>query len=201
MNKELVKNQVEEDSLLPVDLEIASFVLRSGGTLLYPTETVWGLGCDATDEDAVQQLKELKHINDNKAFIILVDSIDMLREYVGFFPEVAMQILKDATRPTTLIYPKAKGLAKNVIAEDGSIAIRITTNTFCLALMKKTKAPLVSTSANMSGKDTPKEFGEIDIDLIYNADYVVRWGQDMEFENTPSSIVKILENGETIKIR
>jgi L-threonylcarbamoyladenylate synthase len=196
-----VQKTHSEENVYKVDLEIATFVLRSGGTLLYPTETVWGLGCDATNEDAVQGLLELKRTYEQKALLVLVDSFDMAREYVKKMPHKATQILDQTDGPTTIVYPGAFNLAKNILDLDGSIGIRITTNPFCLDLIKAFKKPIVSTSANFAGKPTPQAFGDIDIDLIYNADYVVRYGQDAQSASKPSRVVKILENGEAKTIR
>ena len=196
------ENEKEDrDQQLQIDLEIASFVLRSGGTLVYPTETVWGIGCDATDEEAVDLVFELKKTRDRKALLVLVDSPEMLKEYVKKIPNSALQVLKEAEKPTTIIYPEAKNLASNVVAEDGSIGIRITTNPFCLELLKRFKKPIVSTSANFSGEETPSKFDDINIDLVYNADYVVRSEQINQILSEPSRIIKILENGETVTIR
>ena len=197
--KEVIENEKEKQ--LFIDLELATFVVRSGGTLVYPTDTVWGIGCDATNEEAVEQVLELKKTEDSKALIVLVDSLDMAKEYLKKFPQVALNILSDIKKPTTIIYPGANNIAKNVIAEDGSIGIRITTNSFCKELIKRIKKPIVSTSANISGEPTPKKFNEINIDITYNADYVVRWGQDEDMESEPSAIIKILDNGETLNIR
>lgn len=196
-------NRIEylQDHQQKIDLDIATFVLRSGGVLLYPTETVWGLGCDATDEEAVQELLNLKRTKEQKALIVLVDSIDMVKEYLKSFPQKAEQIIQDIEKPTTIIYPFADNLANNVTAPDGSIGIRITTHPFCKALIKRFKKPIVSTSANYSGKSTPATFSDVDIDLILEVDYVVRFGQDNEEIAEPSKIVKILENGEMTEIR
>ena len=195
------KKNVVDITNMQVDLEIASFVLRSGGTILYPTETVWGLGCDATDEDAVDTIFNLKKTTDNKALIVLVDSFQMIKRYVKKIPDKAEEILREATKPTTIIYPGAKDLADRIVAEDGSIGIRITTNPFCLELLKHIRRPIVSTSANISGELTPQRFSDIFIDLIYNVDYVVRWGQNDDSVNDPSRIIKIFDNGETKIIR
>jgi len=201
VKKEKENTIYNEDMQFQVDLEIASFVLRSGGVLLYPTETVWGIGCDATNEDAVEMVLELKKTTDRKSMIVIVDDFSMLKRYVKTFPHQAVNILKESKKPTTIIYPGAKNLAENIIAPDDSVGMRITTNPFCLELLKKFKKPIVSTSANFTGNPTPVKFRDINIDIIYNSDYVVRWGQDKDSITEPSQIIKILDNGETVTIR
>ncbi|MGQ3678090.1 L-threonylcarbamoyladenylate synthase [Tenacibaculum discolor] len=169
--------------------------LLKGQTILYPTDTVWGLGCDATDEDAVKKIYQLKNREESKSLIILVDSIEMLQNHVGNIPEKALEILKTSVKPTTIIYNKPKGLAPNTIASDNTIAIRIPQDEFCIQLIKEFGKPIVSTSANVSGEPTPKSFSEISQAILKSVDYVVNLHQDKVAEKS-STILKI--EGEAI---
>ena len=137
------------------------FNLQKGGNILYPTDTVWGIGCDATNEKAVTKIFRIKKREESKSLVILVNNIEMLRQHVGEIPTKLIDILKKATKPTTVIYKSPKGLAKNVIAKDNTVAIRIAQDEFCQKLIKKFGKPLVSTSANISGSRTPSTFKEI----------------------------------------
>lgn len=183
------------------DIDIAIFVLRSGGTIIYPTDTLWGIGCDATDDEAVQQVIDLKKRVSKDGMIILVDDPKMIKNYVEEIPKEALDILKKEKDPVTIIYPKAKNLPSNLIAEDGSVGIRITKNEFCKELIRRFKKPLVSTSANYSGTDAPASFKDIDVNLICDVDYVVKWEQENENNTGPSKIIKISENGTKEVIR
>lgn len=169
--------------------------LKANKTILYPTDTVWGLGCDATDEDAVKKIYQLKNREESKSLIILVDSIEMLQNHVGNIPEKALEILKTSVKPTTIIYNKPKGLAPNTIASDNTIAIRIPQDEFCIQLIKEFGKPIVSTSANVSGEPTPKSFSEISQAILKSVDYVVNLHQDKVAEKS-STILKI--EGEAI---
>ncbi|MCE3297245.1 MAG: threonylcarbamoyl-AMP synthase [Crocinitomicaceae bacterium] len=174
--------------------------LKSGGTILYPTDTVWGLGCDATNEEACQKILQIKNRPENKSFIILVDSFLMLERYVPEFPEVCYDLADLATQPLTIIYPGAKGLAASVLAEDGSVGIRITKDPLCLALIRGLKKPIVSTSANLSGEKTPASFGEISPSIKEQVDLVVR-ERLAENCSKPSQIIKIGKNSSVEIIR
>ncbi|MGV3630807.1 MAG: L-threonylcarbamoyladenylate synthase [Bacteroidota bacterium] len=164
--------------------------LKNGGTILYPTDTVWGLGCDATNEEACRKILQIKKRPENKSFIVLVDSFLMLERYVPEFPEVCYDLADLATRPLTLIYPNARGLAPSILAEDGSVGIRITKDPLCLALIRGLKKPLVSTSANISGEKTPGSFAEISEEVKSGVDFIVR-ERLTESCDVPSQIIKI----------
>lgn len=174
-------------------------ILNNKKTVLYPTDTVWGLGCDATDETAVKKIYTLKNREETKSLIILVDSITMLEQYVEEIPQKVMEILQNATKPTTIIYNNPKNLAKNTIAQDNTIAIRIPQDDFCKQLIKEFGKPIVSTSANVSGEPTPKCFSEISKAILNNVDYVVNLQQDKVAEKS-STILKI-EGDDVIVIR
>ena len=185
------------------DLETAVRVLRSGGIIVYPTDTVWGLGCDATNEEAVQKIYALKQREDSKSMLVLLDSPAKLDYYVEV-PETAEQLLAamendDESKPLTIIYPNARNMAKNLIAEDGSIGIRITDEPFSKALCAQLRHPIVSTSANISGEPTPHFFKEISEVVLNQADYCCRFRREDETPHEPSSIIKINADG-TFKI-
>ena len=173
--------------------------LQDSKTILYPTDTVWGLGCDATNEGAVKKIYQLKNREESKSLIILVDSIEMLQDYVESVPEKALQILKESKKPTTIIYNNPKGLAPNTIAFENTIAIRIPKDEFCIQLIKEFGKPIVSTSANVSGEPTPKSFSEISGAILKNVDYVVDLHQEKVAEKS-STILKI-EGDDVIVIR
>ncbi|HRP53815.1 MAG TPA: L-threonylcarbamoyladenylate synthase, partial [Fluviicola sp.] len=143
------------------NLEKAIEALKNGKIILYPTDTIWGIGCDATDELACEKIKALKNRSDDKSFVLLVDSFQMIERYIPEFPSICYDLVDLSEKPLTLIYPKAKGLAPQVLAEDGSVGIRLTKDPICLKLIRSIKKPLVSTSANFSGKPYPKSFQEI----------------------------------------
>ncbi|WNW02311.1 L-threonylcarbamoyladenylate synthase [Tenacibaculum sp. HL-MS23] len=164
--------------------------LKQGKTILYPTDTVWGLGCDATNEEAVKKIYQLKKREESKSLIILVDSIEMLRKYLDEIPEKAIEVLNSLEKPTTIIYKNPKNLAKNTIASDNTIAIRIPQDGFCLELIKEFGKPIVSTSANISGEPTPKSFSEISKAILQSVDYVVDLHGDKITEKS-STILKI----------
>ena len=174
--------------------------LKNGGTILYPTDTIWGLGCDATNEEACQRILELKNRPEEKSFIILVDSIGMLEKYVPDFHHVCYDLIDYAEKPLTIIYPSAKGLAPSVIAKDGTIGIRITKDPTCLKLIRSMHKPLVSTSANFSGQANPKSFNEIDLTIKTGVDAVLEMRLDEQM-TTPSQIIKISLDGSVVVIR
>lgn len=173
-------------------------VLRKGGTILYPTDTVWGVGCDATNEQAVQKVFDIKHRPSSKSMIILVADANQITFYADV-PEVALDLVDFSEKPLTIIYPNAKGVAKSLIAEDGSIAIRVVKDEFCKQLINSMRKPLVSTSANISGEPAPDNFYEISEEIKNNVDYVVNLRQQEVHKTKPSSIIKIELNG-TIEI-
>jgi len=184
------------------DINQALAVLRSGGVILYPTDTIWGLGCDATLPEAVQRIYELKKRIDNKSMIILVDHPGRITSYVESVPEIAFDVIEVADKPLTVIFEGAKNLAANVInQEDNSIAIRVVKDAFCQQLIQRFKKPIVSTSANISGEPYPASFHQISTELIQGVDYVVTHRKDELGLSTPSSIVKIGSNGSVKIIR
>ena len=148
-------------------------LLKEGGTLLYPSDTIWGLGCDATDDEACQKILSIKNRPAQKSFIMLVDGFPMLERYVPEFHEVCYDIADFAEKPLTIIYPNVKGIAPTVLAEDGSVGIRITTDANCLKLIRGMRKPLVSTSANISGEPNPTNFDEISSAIKENVDGVL----------------------------
>ncbi|QNM86056.1 threonylcarbamoyl-AMP synthase [Polaribacter pectinis] len=170
--------------------------LKQGKTILYPTDTVWGLGCDATNFEAVSNIYKLKNREESKSLIVLVSSIFMLKKYVSV-PNKALEILKNTNKPTTIIYNNPKGFAKNTIAEDKTIAIRIVKDEFCRKLIKRFGKPIVSTSANVSGENTPKSFKEISQPILDGVDYIVNLHQSKENIKS-STILKIV--GEDIQV-
>lgn len=175
-------------------------VLKQGGIILYPTDTVWGIGCDATNYEAVKKVYKLKQRNDSKAMICLVNNYAMLEKHIDTVPQIAYTILDVAVQPTTIIYDHPAGVAENLIAEDNTLAIRIVTHDFCEKLLKYLKKPLVSTSANISGQPTPKSFKEISEEILKGVDYVVNL-QDTKSSTKPSSIIKLTNDGRVQIIR
>lgn len=183
------------------DIKNAVEVLRKGGVILYPTDTVWGIGCDATNAEAVRRVYEIKHRDDSKALICLVDSSDRIQRYVRNVPEVAWDIFDLATKPTTVILDGATGLAPNLIAEDGSIALRVTQEDFSRQLCYRFQKALVSTSANISGEPTAQNFRDISEEIVNAVDYVC-WTRRQEHKpHTPSSIIKLTREGNVTVIR
>jgi len=176
-------------------------VLRSGGTILNPTDTIWGIGCDATNPSAVEKVYFLKKRMESKSLIVLLDDAGKLSEYVSNIPEIAWDLLKSVDTPLTIIYPNAKNLARNVIAEDNSIAIRIVSNEFCKKLIASFGKPIVSTSANVSGEPSPLAFREISNEITDHVDYVVKYARFQVNALKPSQIIKLKENGEFKIIR
>lgn len=183
------------------DIKRAIETLRKGGVILYPTDTVWGIGCDATNPEAVKKVYEIKHRDDSKALICLVDSDARLQRYVRNVPDVAWDIFELATKPTTIILDDAVNLAPNLIAEDGTIAMRITQEPFSKELCYRFQKPLVSTSANISGEPAAQNYCDISEELLNAVDYVC-WSRRQEHKpHTPSSIIKLEKNGTVAIIR
>jgi len=181
------------------DIREALTALRGNGIILYPTDTIWGLGCDATSQEAVEKIFRIKSRDENKSLLILVNSEQMIERYVHDFPEIALELLSVTDRPLTIIYPKGKNLAKGVCSEDGSAGIRICMDKFCNDMISRFRKPVVSTSANFSGKQSPQFFDEIDEALIKSVDYVVRYRQDDRQKHSASPVIKLNSDG-TIKI-
>ena len=182
-------------------LEEPIFNLKNGKIILYPTDTIWGIGCDATNEQAVEKIFFIKNRAANKSFIILVDSIEMLSKYVQHLPDFVIHFLDNCTLPTTLILPANNNLAKNVISTENTIAIRICKDIFCNQLIKNFGKPIVSTSANISNQANPTNYNTIDKKIIEMVDYVVAYRQLEEMNNLPSSIYKISAHNEFIQLR
>ncbi len=175
--------------------------MKQGGVILYPTDTVWGIGCDATNAEAVAKVYKIKKRDDSKALICLVDSDARLQRYVRNVPNVAWDILDIATKPTTIILDGAINLAPNLIAEDGSIALRITKEPFSHELCYRFQKPLVSTSANISGEPAAANYNDISQELLDAVDYVCFSRRQEHKPHTPSSIIKLKEDGEVTIIR
>ncbi len=180
------------------EIEKTLTVLKKGGIILYPTDTVWGIGCDATNADAIDKIYALKQREESKSMICLVSDFKMLQQYVEEIPEVAYDILKYAKKPTTIIYDRPLRIAENIIAKDNSLGIRVVRDPFCGKLIRKLKRPIISTSANISGIPSPKNFKEISNAILEGVDYVV----NLPLQNKgakPSSIIKI-GGDSTVKI-
>ena len=184
------------------DLLEALRVLRDGGIIVYPTDTVWGIGCDATNEEAVRRIYALKQREDSKSMLVLLDSVAKLNYYVADIPDAAWQLLEASEyseeseysdcsdrKPLTIIYPGARNMARNLIAEDGSVGIRITNEPFSKALCAQLKHPIVSTSANISGHAPAPYFAQIEKEILEGADYVCRFRRDDDCPKEPSSII------------
>ena len=183
------------------DIDNAVKVLREGGVILYPTDTIWGIGCDATNQHAVERIYEIKERSDEKSMIILVDTENRILSYVSTMPEVAWDLVEVSEKPLTIIYPGAKNLAENLIAPDRSIGIRVTRDSFCIKLISRLKKPIVSTSANISGEKPPANFHEINTLIMNKVDYVVKYRQDDVSRSSPSGIIKLGTGGEVKIIR
>lgn len=183
------------------ELKKAQEVLYNGGLILYPTDTIWGIGCDATNEEAVKRVYELKKRVDSKAMLILVDNPAKLQFYVREVPEVAWDLIELAEKPMTIIYPGARNLAANLLAEDGSVGIRMTKEAFSRSLCERFRKAIVSTSANVSGAPAPRFFAEISTEIIQGVDYVVNFRQQEKSPATPSSIIKLGLSGQIQIIR
>lgn len=181
------------------DLKKAVEVLKRGGIILYPSDTIWGLGCDATRQDAVERIFSIKRRDDGRSLIVLVNGFSMLEHYVRSVPEIAYQLAEIAVSPLTIIYPEGRNLAPGVSGSDGSVGIRICSDGFCNELVTRFGKPVISTSANISDTPAPAVFSEIDKVIADSADYVVSYRQTDRTRNTPSSIIKVEYNG-VIKI-
>jgi len=171
-------------------------VIKNGGVILYPTDTVWGLGCDATKSKSVEKIFKLKKRPEKKSLIILLDQYEKLYQYVEEVPEIAFDMMNSINTPLTIVYPKAKNIAKNLISGDGSIAIRVVKDEFCRKLISLMNKPLVSTSANITGQPTPLVFSKISPEIIKGVDYVVNFAQTRIEQLKASTIIKFNEKGE-----
>ncbi|SEH80151.1 L-threonylcarbamoyladenylate synthase [Epilithonimonas hominis] len=181
-----------------MDLTQAIETLQSGGTILYPTDTIWGIGCDATNPEAIKKIFDIKKREPNKSFIILVESEKRLQDLVDV-PEMAWQIIDLSEKPVTIVYENPKNLPKELLAEDGSVGIRIVKNDYCKKLISKLNKPLVSTSANLSGQKSPMKFSDISEEIKNSVDYIVEDNQDKVSEFSGSSVIKVWNNNQ-IKI-
>jgi L-threonylcarbamoyladenylate synthase len=181
------------------DIKESILTLRKGGIILYPTDTVWGLGCDATNPSSIEKIFKIKNRSSNKSLLILVDGEQMLERYVQDIPEIAFEITSVSDSPLTIIYPKGKNLADGVCSEDGSVGIRICRDEFCNELISRFRKPIISTSANFGGKSTPQCFSEIEEEIIEKVDFVVKYRQNDLQKNSASPVIKLGQDG-TIKI-
>lgn len=169
--------------------------MAAGGIILYPTDTIWGIGCDATNEKAVQRVYELKRRADNKAMLVLMDSEAKLDRYVSDVPDIAWDLISVSDKPLTIIYSRAKNLATNLLGADGSVGIRITNEEFSKRLCERFRKPLVSTSANVSGEPSPANFSEVSEVIKEGVDYIVNYRQDDMSKAAPSGIIKLGAGG------
>jgi L-threonylcarbamoyladenylate synthase len=181
------------------DIKDSLNTLYKGGVILYPTDTIWGLGCDATNTSAVEKIFKIKSRSESKSLLVLVDGEQMLERYVRDIPDVVFELAGVSDSPLTIIYPKGKNLAEGICGEDGSVGIRICHDEFCRELIGRFRKPIVSTSANHSGKPSPENFGKIDKSVIEAVDYVVKYRQDDRRAYSASPVIKVEQNG-TIKI-
>lgn len=181
------------------EIKKACQVMREGGVILYPTDTIWGIGCDATNEEAVRRVYEIKRRADSKAMLMLVDSAVKVDFYVQDVPEVAWDLIELADKPLTIIYSGARNLAPNLLAEDGSVGIRVTGEEFSKRLCQQFRKAIVSTSANVSGQPSPQNFSEISEEIKAAVDYIVDYRREETTQAKPSSIIK-LDKGGVIKI-
>lgn len=177
------------------DMARAVEVMRNGGIILYPTDTVWGIGCDATNPEAVKKIYELKRRDDAKSMLVLVGSEGELQRTVEEVPEAAWMLIEASVNPLTVIYDRPKGIAPNLLADDGSCGIRITGELFSRTLCQRLRHPVVSTSANVSGSRTPRTFAEISDEIKSGVDYVVRYRRDDTSAHKPSNIIKVSDSG------
>lgn len=187
-------------SQIAAEVHKAYEVIAQGGIILYPTDTVWGIGCDATNEEAVKKIYALKQREETKSMIVLMNGDRMLHSVFHSIPEVAWQILDLSEKPTTLILDQPKNVAKNIIASDNTLGMRLVKEPFCFNLMERMKRPLVSTSANISGEPTPQSFKEISPAIINGVDYVVQLHHD-KVNGKPSTIIKLTEDAQVTVIR
>lgn len=181
------------------DIKNAIKVMKAGGIILYPTDTIWGLGCDATNEAAVKKIFDIKKREDSKSMLVLTDAAAKIERLVGDIPPIIWDLVEVSDKPLTIIYPGGKNMAKNLIAEDGSVGIRITNETFSKELCFQFRMPVVSTSANISGEPSPANFSEIREEIKNAVDYIVKYRQNDKTKSKPSSIIKVEADG-AIKI-
>lgn len=189
------------NTVMQRDIDKAVEVMRRGGVILYPTDTVWGIGCDATNPEAVKKVYEIKKRDDSKALICLVDNDNRLQRYFRNVPDVAWDLLNLAVKPTTVILDDATGVASNLVADDGSLAVRITQEEFSKQLCYRMQKPIVSTSANISGEPTAQNYRDISQEIIDAVDYVCETRRQEHLPHVPSSIIKLTKDGVVTIIR
>ena len=189
------------DEELKQEIDAAVKVLKEGGVILYPTDTVWGIGCDASDKEAVERVFEIKQRSDAKSLITLVADADMIGRYVKVIPQMAIELIEVNDKPMTIIYPGAMGLAENVVAEDGSVGIRIPQSEFCRQLCRRFGGAIVSTSANISGEEAPASFEDINASILDEVDHIVDPCYEEGATGISSQIIKVGLNGEIKVIR
>lgn len=183
------------------EIQNALAVLRKGGVILYPTDTVWGLGCDARNKEAVNKLFKIKQRAEYKSVVVLVCDETMINRYVKEVPEIAWELIESAEEPLTIVYPDGRMLPENIIAADGSVGIRLVKDEFCNTLIHKFGKPISSTSANISGEAYPSSFSDIKLDILNRVDYIVNLRKTETINAKPSTIIKIALNGEIKIIR
>ena len=188
-------NDMEEEVKLSVDF------LKKGKIILYPTDTIWGIGCDATQLKPVDRIYRLKQRFERKSMIILLDHQDKLSTFVKKVPPIAYDLIERYHEPLTIIYPNARNVARNVVAEDGTLAIRIVRDEFCRQMISLLNKPVVSTSANLSGQPAPIIFNKIPKEILEGVDYIVKYNRDVIIRTKPSTIIRLLESGEFEVIR
>lgn len=185
---------MESKDKFSAEITSAADVIRRGGIILYPTDTIWGIGCDATNEEAVARVYALKRRADSKSMLALLDSVEALYRWVGNVPETALQLIDVAVSPLTIIYDSPKGVAPNLLADDGSLGIRIADDRFCKALCRKCRVPIVSTSANISGHPSAPFFADIEKDILDGVDHIVDLRRDDTTRKAPSGIIKVRDD-------
>jgi L-threonylcarbamoyladenylate synthase len=181
------------------DIRESLNTLRRGGIILYPTDTIWGLGCDPTNQNAVNNIFKIKLRSENKSLIVLADSLTMVERYVTEIPEIVYELVDVSDTPLTIIYPKGKNLAMGVCSDDGSVGIRICHDEFCNELITRFRKPIVSTSANLSGRPAPRNFDEIERSVKDKTDYIVNYHQDDRSKRSASPVIRVNLDG-TINI-
>lgn len=196
---QMTTSMPQQDRYDEADLKEAVRVMKEGGIILYPTDTVWGIGCDARNADAIDKIFKLKKRADSKSMLALVSSEGMLQSTVEEVPEIAWQLIDVAVNPMTIIYDSARGVADNLKAEDGSLGIRISNERFSRALCERMRGPVVSTSANISGQPTATIFAEIADEIKDGVDYICQYRREDQSKATPSNIIKITK-GNIVKV-
>jgi L-threonylcarbamoyladenylate synthase len=187
--------------MLKEEVNKALEVLQNGGIILYPTDTIWGIGCDATNAEAVDKVFKLKGRAENKSLIILLDTENKLESYISGVPEIAYDLIEYAEHPLTIVFSGAKNLAKNVINQDGSVGVRVAKHPFCQQLIQRFRKPIVSTSANLSGQTFSGNFSDISDEIIKGVDFVVDFEQEKQINTRPSTIMKLEPDGRFTFIR